>query len=54
MAIDRLAVLAHDLGTIAPTMRYGVKVVPSVDMSRSWKLVWVSLTYLEHGQSQGG
>lgn len=54
MGVDRLAVLAHDSVTIVPMMRYGVKVAPSVDMSRSWKLVWVGLTDPEHRQSQGG
>ena len=54
MDVDRLAVPAHVWVIIAPTMRYGVKVARSVDMSRNWKLVWVGLTYLEHRQSQGG
>ena len=54
MDVGRLAVLAHDLAIIVPTMRYGGKVAPSVAMSRSWKLVWVGLTYLERRPGQGG
>ena len=54
MDVDHLAVLAHDSVMIVPTMKYGVKVAPSVDMSRSWKLVWVGPIFLEYRQSQGG
>ena len=45
MVVDRPAEPARGLVTIAPTMKYDVRVVQSEDMSRSWKLDSVCLTH---------
>lgn len=52
MGADRLAGLAQDSATIAPMTRFGERVVPNADMSRSWKLAWVCLIRLENAENQ--
>lgn len=53
MAVDHPVEPVRDLVIIAHTMKYGVRVVPSEDMSRSWRLDSVRLTHQEDAKTYG-